>query len=316
VKSVSGSRSSPIHSSGNARALVLPPHIQAEDTPEGRAAWANHVTPEYFDTLGIRLLRGRVFTDQDVATSVKVAVVNETMARFWVGNRDPLGQTLSFRGDPDDIITIVGVVEDTHQMNLRESPPRTVYTPLAQTTPTPSQLMIEIRTEHEPAALAASAREAVRAVSKDVVIRYVRTIEEQINASLVRERLLATLSSGFALLALVLSAVGLYGVMSYSVTRRSREIGIRMALGAARARVLWQVLQQTAAMSIAGVALGIAAAFVATKTLTTFLFGLSPRDPVTLAGVCLVLFVTSLLAGWLPARRAAGLDPLRAIRTE
>jgi ABC-type antimicrobial peptide transport system permease subunit len=176
--------------------------------------------------------------------------------------------------------------------------------------------MIEIRTEHEPAALAASAREAVRAVSKDVVIRYVRTIEEQINASLVRERLLATLSSGFALLALVLSAVGLYGVMSYSVTRRSREIGIRMALGAARARVLWQVLQQTAAMSIAGVALGIAAAFVATKTLTTFLFGLSPRDPVTLAGVCLVLFVTSLLAGWLPARRAAGLDPLRAIRTE
>jgi predicted permease len=316
VKTVSGSRSSPIHTSGNARALVLPAHIQAPDTVEGRGAWTNNVTPAYFDTLGIRLLGGRVFTDRDAATSHQVAVVNQTMARFWAGDGDALGSTLSFRGDPDDLITIVGVVEDTHQMNLREPPPRMVYTPLAQTTPPPTQLMIEIRTERDPAALAASAQAAVRAVSKDVVIRYVRTIDEQIDASLVRERLLAALSSGFALLALVLSAIGLYGVMSYSVTRRSREIGIRMALGAARARVLWQVLQQTAAMSLVGVALGVAAAFVVTKTLTVFLFNLSPRDPLTLAAVCAVLFATSLLAGWLPARRAARLDPLRAIRTE
>jgi ABC-type antimicrobial peptide transport system permease subunit len=201
-------------------------------------------------------------------------------------------------------------------MNRREPPPRTVYTPLAQTNPTPSQLMVEIRTAQEPAALAESVRKTVRGVSKDVVIRYVRTIDQQIDASLVRERLLATLSTGFALLALVLSAVGLYGVMSYSVTRRAREIGIRMALGAARARVLWQVLQQTAALSLAGVALGILAALAATQTLTTFLFGLSPRDPVTLAAVAVVLFVTSLVAGWLPARRAAHLDPMRVIRTE
>jgi predicted lysophospholipase L1 biosynthesis ABC-type transport system permease subunit len=247
---------------------------------------------------------------------MKVAVINETMARFWAGDRDPLGLTLSFRGDPKDLITIVGVVEDTHQMNLREPPPRTVYTPLPQTVPAPSQLMIEIRTQQDPASLTSAVREAVRATSKDVVIRYVRTIDQQINASLVRERLLATLSSGFAALALILSAVGLYGVMSYSVTRRSREIGIRMALGAARARVLWQVLRQTAVMSTIGVAIGIVTALVATNTLTTFLFGLSPHDPLTLAAVSIALMLTSLVAGWLPARRAAHLDPARAIRTE
>ncbi len=238
------------------------------------------------------------------------------MARFWTGDRDPVGQTVSFRGDPKALITIVGVVEDTHQMNLRDAPPRTVYTPLAQAEEMPSQLMIEVRTAQDPVELSASARSAVRAVSKDVVIRYVRTIDEQIDASLVRERLLATLSSGFALLAVLLSAVGLYGVMSYNVTRRIREIGIRMALGAARARVLWHVLRQTIAVSIAGVGMGIVASLVATRTLVTFLFDLSPRDPLTLVGVCVTLLLTSIAAGFLPARRAATIDPVRAIRTE
>jgi putative ABC transport system permease protein len=156
----------------------------------------------------------------------------------------------------------------------------------------------------------------VRGVSRDVVIRYVRTIDQQINASLMRERVLASLSAGFALLALVLSAIGLYGVMSYSVTRRSREIGIRMALGAARGRVLRQVLSQTFAIAAAGTIAGILAALMATKTLSTFLFGLSERDPLTLAGVALALLVISMIAGLLPARRAATLDPVRAIRTE
>ena len=156
----------------------------------------------------------------------------------------------------------------------------------------------------------------MRAVSRDIVVRYVRTIEDQINASLTRERVLAALSGGFAGLALLLSAIGLYGVMSYSVTRRSREIGIRLALGAARARVLRQVLRQSLGVSLAGVIAGLAAAYLATTTLTTFLFNLSPRDPTTFASVCLILLLVSFVSGFLPARRAAMLDPVAAIRSE
>ena len=316
IRSVSASTSSPVHTSGNSRALVLPPGVTAPDTPEGRGAWSTLATPEYFETLGIRLLRGRSFTAADVNPMQKVAVINATMARFIAADRDPLGQTISFRGDPKDLITVVGVVEDTHQMSLREAPPRTVYTPLAYQSPAPSQLMIELRTSQAPLAVAGAVRDAVRNLSKDVVIRYVRTIDEQINASLVRERLLAMLSGSFALLALVLSAIGLYGVMSYNVTRRAKEIGIRMALGAARSQVLASVLAQTLVVSLAGIVIGILAAFFTTQALTTFLFDLSPRDPMTMAAVSVALVATCLLASVLPARRAATVDPVRAIRTE
>ena len=273
VASVSGSKSTPIHTSGDARALALPPEVP--DTIEARAAFANPVTPEYFDTLGIRLLRGRLLTDHDAGGSAHVAVVNETMAKFIGGDRDPIGMTFAFKGNPKDAIAIVGVVQNTHQMNLREAPPRTVYTPLAQAESVPSYFQIEIRTAQAPAAMIGSVRQVIRSVSGDLVLRYVRTMDQQIDASLARERLLATLSAGFALLALVLSAIGLYGVMSYTVTRRSREIGIRMALGAARSQVLGQVMSQTFAIAVAGTVVGIIAALMATRALGSFLFGLS-----------------------------------------
>jgi len=321
VRLVSGSTSSPIRTGGNARSLVMPDTVP--DTIEARAAFTNLVSPEYFDTLGIRLLRGRAFSDLDTVDSQPVAVVNQTMATFWAGDRDPLGMTLAFKGQPDKPITIVGVVQDTHQMNLREAPLRTVYSPLTQpesgsaaSRSAPSVLTVEVRTAQAPAALTPLIRDAVRAASRDVVLRYVRTIDQQIDASLVRERVLATLSSGFALLALVLSAIGLYGVMSYTVTRRSREIGIRMALGAARARVLGQVLSQTLVMAAIGTLVGLGAAFFATRALGTFLFGLSGHDPLTLAAVAAALLVTSVTAGLLPARRAATIDPVSAIKTE
>ena len=315
VTSVSGSTSSPIRTGGNARALVVPATVP--DTIEASAAFTNLVSPTYFDTLGIRLLRGRVFTDFDTRDSQPVAVVNQTMAKFWAGDKDPLGMTLAFRGQPDLKITIVGVVEDTHQMNLREAPPRTVYSPLTQPeSSTPSGVTVEVRTAQAPAALTPAIRDVVRDVSRDVVLRYVRTIDEQINASLVRERVLVTLSGAFAALALVLSAIGLYGVMSYSVTRRSREIGIRMALGAARSVVLGQILTQTIVIAAIGTAIGLAASIFATRTLDAFLFGLSDRDPATLAAVAIALLMTSLLAGVIPARRAATIDPVQAIKTE
>jgi predicted permease len=314
VRSVSGSTSSPIHTGGNSRALVMPPGVP--DNPETRGAFNNLVTPEYFATLGIDLLRGRDFSAQDSPASQKVAVINQAMARFYFADRDPLGQAVRFVGDPKQPFVVVGVVEDTHQMNLRDAPIRTVYTPLAQSDEPPSAATVEVRTVHDPAKLASAVREVVRAVSQHVVLRYVRTMDQQIDASLVRERLLALLSSGFALLALVLSAIGLYGVMSYNVSRRVREIGIRMALGAARASVLWHVMRQAMMVSLAGVIVGVISALLTTRTLATFLFGLSARDPLTLAGVCVLLLGTSLVAGFVPARRAATLDPVRAIRTE
>ncbi|HYE86672.1 MAG TPA: ABC transporter permease [Vicinamibacterales bacterium] len=314
VQMTSGSTSSPIHTSGNARALVMPPGTR--ESIDDTAAFTNNITPDYFETLGIRHLRGRLFNELDSATSPRVAIVNETMARFWAGDQDPIGKTISFRGDPKQQIAIVGVVEDTRQMNLRDAPLRTVYVPITQAENVPSAMQMAIRTSPSPATIVPAVRSAIRNISADVVIRYVRTIDQQIDASLVRERVLAMLSAGFALLALVLSAIGLYGVMSYSVTRRSREIGIRMALGAARSRVVGQVLAHAMIIAAAGTVAGTIAALLATRTLSTFLFGLSERDPVTLFGVSVSLITVAFVAGALPARRAAALNPVQAIKAE
>jgi predicted permease len=312
VTTVSASRSVPVHTSGNARALNLP---GPPETMSQRSAFTNIVTPHYFDTFGVRLLRGRDFNDGDRKDGVQVAVINQAMAKLYFGDRDPIGQTFSFWSDAKNTYTVVGIVENTHQMNLREAAPAAVYTPLAQSEA--SQWMnFQLRTAQDPAALAPAAVAAARSVTKNAVIRYVRTMEQQVNASLIRERLLASLSAAFAVLALVLVAVGLYGVMSYTVTRRGREIGIRMALGARRGGVLWQVLRQTLIVSSIGIAIGVAVSLLGTRYLSTLLFGLSERDPLTLASVATALLVTAAVAGFFPARRAATIDPVRAIRTE
>ena len=309
---VAASRSVPIHTSGNARLLDLP---GPPDTSLDRSAFTNIVTPGYFNAFGIRLLRGRDFSEHDTSTSPRVAVISTAMARLYFGDRDPLGQTIAFQSEKDKRLTGVGMVEDTPQLNLREKPPALVYTPMAQEK-AQSWMNFAIRTAQEPAALSSAAVAAARAASKDVVIRYVRTMEQQVNASLVRERLLASFSGGFAALALILAAVGLYGVMSYNVTRRGREIGIRMALGARRGSVLVQVLRQTFVLSAIGVAIGVTAVLLTTKYITTLLFGLSERDPATLTTVSVVLLITASVAGFFPARRAATIDPVRAIKTE
>ena len=313
---VAASRSVPIHTSGNARLLDLPgPAEQSLD----RSAFTNMITPGYFDTFGIRLLRGRDITDNDTSGSLRVAVISTAMARLYFGDRDPLGQTIGFyseKGDNSKRLTVVGVVEDTHQMNLREKPPAIVYTPLTQEPQSPPWVTFAIQTAQQPSGLSSAAVAAARAASKDVVIRYVRTMGQQVSASLMRERLLATLSGGFAVLALILAAVGLYGVMSYSVTRRGREIGIRMALGARRGRVLAQILRQTVTVSVLGIAIGVGAVLLTTRYMSTLLFGLSERDPLTLGAVSLMLLVTATVAGFFPARRAATIDPVRAIKTE
>jgi predicted permease len=315
VTSASVSRSVPVHTSGNARALAMPGDL---DKIMSRLVWLNMITPDYFKTFGIRLLRGRDFTEQDTRGSRNVAIINEALAKFYFGDRDPIGETFAYHGHEKDPLTVVGIVEDTYQMSLREPAPKTSYTPLAQTgeEELSTVMTFEMRTAQEPSTLAAAARSAVRSVSTDVVIRYVRTMDQQVNASLVRERLLATLSSGFAVLALVLATVGLYGVLSYTVSRRAKEIGIRMAIGARTAHVLWGILREALVVSLIGIALGIAASLYATRYVTDLLYGLSPRDPFTVAAVGVTLLITALVSALLPARRAAAMDPARAIRTE
>ena len=325
VVSASLSRRTPIDFSMEFRRIEVP-GFQSKEGITGVST--NVVTPEYFATFGIGLLRGRGFTAQDHAQAPKVALVSAAMARFFYGDDDPIGRSFILGGGRlRDTWTIVGVIEDVRQERLRTSEPtRMVYTPLAQGTrgldprsDTLARLTVEIRTAGDSdqlTALATSARGDARALNKDAVVSYVRTMNEQIDAALIKENVLATLSTAFGALALILSAVGLYGVMAYGVARRTREIGIRLALGAARSTVLWQTLRDTFSVAATGIMTGIGGALLLAESVKVLLFGLEPRDPLTLVGSASILLVTTLLAGYLPARKAAAVDPMQALRTE
>jgi predicted permease len=281
------------------------------------------VTPDFFRLFDIHLVRGRVFTDQDRAGAPRVAVVNEAMARFYFGSGDPIGRTLRF-GTESTFASIVGVVPDIRHEGLRDAAPATVYTVMDQPAARLDgednfflgRVTVAIRSPNDPRALAAAVQGTVRALSKEAVVWYVRTMQQQLDAALIRERLLARLSTGFGVLGLLLAFVGLYGVMSYRVARRTREIGVRLALGATRAHVVRQVFRETLWVAGVGIAIGLAAALVATKVVAAFLFGLSPRDPAMLASVALALLATAVVAALFPARRAAGVEPMRALRAE
>jgi predicted permease len=306
---------SPVDTAFEGRILGMPapqPGVRADDT-----VFANTVTPDYFRTFGIPLLRGRLFTPQDTAESTRVAMINESITRAYFGNADPIGRPIAFgrNPDPNRTLTVVGVVADARQ-SLRETPPHMVYQPLAQAIEPPADLTAAIRTSGDPAVVAELVRGEVRVLSRDVAVSWVRTMEEQIAASLLSERLLATLSTTFGVLALLLSCVGLYGVISYDVTRRRRDIGIRLALGATRSVVLGGVLRQAATIVVAGLAMGLIGAWFTSRLVEGFLFGLTPRDPYMLGVAVLTLTITAMLAGYLPARRAAQVDPAITLRTE
>jgi predicted permease len=314
---ISGSCStmSPIDTAFEGRILGIPapqPGVRADDT-----VFANTVTPDYFGTFGIRLIRGRLFTPQDTAESTRVAIINESVARAYFGTADAIGRAIAFgrKPDPNRTLTVVGIVADARQ-SLRDTPPRMVYQPLAQIIEPPADLTAAIRTSGDPAIVAGLVRGEVRVLSRDVAVSWVRTMEEQIAASLLSERLLATLSTTFGALALLLSCVGLYGVISYDVTRRRRDIGIRLALGATRSVVLGGVLRQAATIVVAGLAMGLVGAWFTSQLVEGFLFGLTPRDPYMLGVAVLTLTITAMLAGYLPARRAAQVDPATTLRTE
>ena len=277
----------------------------------------NVLTPGWFKTMGTRLLAGRDFTERDVAAGPPVAIVNEAFARKYFAGETPLGRRIVLRSGPSrEPIEreVVGYAEDAVYRSLREPVPPTMYLPLPQQTDGPSSMSVSIRAAGgSPALLTKSAADALTGVNKDVAITF-RLLTEQVNASMIQERVVAMLSGFFGGLALLLAGLGLYGVTSYAVSRRRTEIGIRMALGAAPGGVVRMVLRRVAMLVGVGVLVGAGVSVWASRFVATLLYGLEPRDPLTLVGAALVLSLIGALAGWIPARRAARIDPARVLR--
>ncbi len=272
------------------------------------------VTPEYFRAMGIRLVRGRVFTAQDDAKAPRVAIINETMARQHFPNEDPIGKRINITNGPDTWREIVGIVRDIKQYGVDKATSNQAYEPFAQVPF--SSLNVVIRTSGQPAALLGAIRPTVYAVDKDQPIGAIRPLEEIVADSIARQRFAMTLLTVFSFVALVIAAVGIYGVMAYSVVQRTGEFGIRMALGAQQRDVLRLVLMQGGKLIGLGLIIGLAATLAASRAMGSMLFNTSAQDPLTLGGITLLLGAVALAACLLPASRATKVNPIEALRAE
>jgi predicted permease len=277
------------------------------------------VGPKFFETMGIPILRGRGFDTRDhqavlegQSRAPRAAVINQTMARYFFGDADPIGRRFATPGKPNDPIEIVGVAKDTKYRTVREQTPRAFYLPSLSS----QGVVFEVRTAGRLAGIGEIIRQTIRTLDPRVQVSEIRTMRDVVDESLVRERFLVTLSSFFSLFALLLASIGLYGVMSYSVARRTSEIGVRMALGATEDVVLWLVLRETLGMVLLGIAIGVPLALASTQLVSSLLYGLAATDPATMTVATLVLLTAAALAAYLPARRAARVDPIVALRSE
>lgn len=282
-------------------------------------AFDNDVGPGFFATMGTPILAGREFTASDSAGAQPVAVVNRALAREFFNGANPVGRTF-LTSDPEtgrkESITIVGLCADARYARLREEPPPLYYLPYLQRDGEAGGMTFEVRTKGKPAAAAGAIRAAVQRVDRDLPLIEFRTQREQIDSGIAQERLFAALTASFGALALALASIGVYGVMAYSVARRTNEIGIRLALGAPRGGVLGMVLREAAWIGAAGTASGLAAAAALTPLVRASLYGVRPADPATLAAAGLALMTVALGAAWVPASRAARVEPLAALRHE
>lgn len=270
------------------------------------------VGPGFFETMGIPLLQGRTISQSDEADAPKVAVVNQAFVRELMQNQDPIGVRFDCGSRRD--VQIVGVAKDARYSNLREPAPPTVYLSYVQIGAGP--MTFELRTALDPRSLVGAVRQVVQSVDRNLPISDVKTQAQQADESLYQERLIARLAGFFSALALLLACVGLYGVMAYSVARRRREIAIRVALGARRPDILGMILRQTLRLVLTGLAIGIPAALAAAGLLSAMLYGLSGIDWPTLAATAAIMTAIALIAGYLPARHAAGIDPMAGLRDE
>jgi predicted permease len=299
-------------SSGNVTVEgFTPPNEEASDSKY------NVVGPDYFRTLGIPLVVGREFTWADDAGAPKVAVVNEAFVRHFLAGREPLGRRFGWgvgrRVKLD--IEIVGVVRDAKYSSLRESPSPVYYVPYRQAAQQ-SALHFYVRTSVDPQAAAPEVRRVLSALDPNLPVRDLTTMRQQLEKKVRGERLLSLLTGSFAGLATLLAAIGVYGVLAYDVARRTREIGIRLALGARAAQVRGLVVRQVARMLVVGAAAGLAAALAASRVLQAILFGTTPLDPTVYGTALAVVAGTALAAAFIPARRACTVDPMIALRDE
>jgi predicted permease len=267
----------------------------------------------YFSALQIPLLAGRDFGPQDQAGAPHVAIINESMARRLFGDANPLGR--HFGQNTREMVEVVGVVRDTKYGNLVDAPRPVLYLPIGQT-PWASQTTFLLRYTGAGETLTNVVRQRLSAVDPHLPMFRINTLDLEARESVLRQRLLALVSTSFGLVALLLAAVGLYGLMSFAVAQRSKEIGVRMALGADRKRVVRMTLAESLSLIALGILIGVPSGVVMTYAARSLLFGLTPGDPLSVVLVVATMTAVVLVAGYIPARRAAGVDPMVALRVD
>ena len=289
--------------------------VHGYEADKNRNVKHNIVTNGYFAAMGIPLLAGRTFGPQDTATSQKVTMISETMARTMFPNGSALGHRYGV-GGPDHAadLEVIGIVKDVKFGSLQENQQTLDYFPVAQQVRYLNDF--EVRYDGDFGAVASAVRHAIHEVDRNLPISNVTTLNEQVNRSITNQRLVAQLSTFFGLLAVFLSCIGIYGLMSYVVTRRTNEIGIRMALGAERADVRWMVMREILLLVALGIGIGVPVALAGNRLISNMLFGLGPADPVSLIAAVGALLIVAVIAGYLPARRASLVDPMVALRYE
>jgi putative ABC transport system permease protein len=294
--------------------LQLKEETPVRPTGDAQFALFSSISPDYFRAMRIPLLAGRDFTAADRSGAPKVAIVSESLAKAYWPGENPLGKHVSFPVNQTDWIEVVGVVGDIRHFSVAAEPAEDFYTPLGQSATRGAYLVL--RTAGDPALIAGAVRGAVAAVDRNEPLSDILTMDQRVSTSMSSQRFRTVLLSTFAGLALVLGAAGIFGVISYWATQRTREIGVRMALGAKPGDVLQLVLGQGMRLTAIGVVIGLAGALGLSRFLSSLLFGVAPSDPFTFVGVTLLLVSVSALACWIPARRAARLDPMAALRHE
>ena len=264
--------------------------------------------------MGIPLLLGRDIDERDILSARDVMVVNETFAKYFFGTENPIGRRV---GTKEGVYQweIIGVVKNSKYTGLREGPIRMIYVP-SRPGPWASRTVVHLRTAGNPAALASALRRKIQDLDKTAAIFDVHTVQEEIDRSLLRERLVGTVTGLFGGLALALAAIGLYGLTSYGVVRRTREFGIRIAIGARTGSIVGLVVGEALWLLAAGTAIGLVAAWVLGRVVKAMLFGIEPVDPVSIILAVLVLMAAALFAAWIPARGAARVDPMRALHCD
>jgi putative ABC transport system permease protein len=312
VQSVALVRGLPFSGNGGTAAITLP---DREAPPKGQEpeVMANSATPNYFETIGIPFIKGRLFDDHDQPNTPQVVIINQTMAQKFWPNQDPIGKQVKSAQD-GSVATVIGVVGDAKQFWIEETQQPQMYGAYSQQ---PGYFAtVVIRTKVEPLSLSEQVRQALWKVDADQPMWKIRTVEFLVNRSVADRKFLLALMGLFALLAMILTMIGLYGVISYLVKQRTQEIGIRLALGAQMRDILQMVMKQGMLLVFTGVGLGLATAWLSTRLISTLLYQVSATDPATFAAISAFLIIVALLACYLPARRATKVDPLVALRYE